>query len=73
MASAVADGSTALRWAGHRDDAATVARLLDAGADVDAATDLGVTALWAASQNASAALAETLLEAGADPNRPLLA
>ncbi len=73
VASADADGSTALHWASHRDDAETVARLLGAGADVAAATDLGVTALWAASQNGSAALVETLLEAGADPNQPLLA
>ena len=42
--------------------------LLDAGADVNAAEDHGVTPLARASKNASAGMVERLLAAGADPN-----
>jgi len=67
------DGSTDLHWASYRNDFTAVEALLRAGADVDAATDLGVTPLWAASQNGSAQIVRVLLEAGADPDVALLA
>jgi uncharacterized protein len=66
-----ADGSTALHWAAYVDDLESARALLAAGADVNAATDLGVTPLWAAAQN-GAALTRLLLDAGARPNAALL-
>ena len=63
-----ADGTTALHWAVHRDDAAMVEALLDAGANVAAANRYGVTPLLLAAENGSAATIERLLAAGADPN-----
>ena len=42
------DGSTALHWAAYWNEDDSAARLLRAGADVNATTDLGVTALWSA-------------------------
>ena len=59
------DGSTALHWATYWDEPSVVARLLDAGADANVATDLGVTPLWAAAEAGNATLARRLLEAGA--------
>ena len=50
-----ADGATALHWAAHWDDLETADLLLHAGADVDAANDLGVTPLWLACSNGNAA------------------
>src|SRR5580658_3250512 len=64
----LADGSTALLWAAHWDDAALVARLLTAGASVAAANRYGVTPLLEACMNGDAAVIEALLKAGADPN-----
>jgi ankyrin repeat protein len=66
------DGSTPLHWAAYRNDLAGADRLLRAGANVNAATDLGVTPLWAASLNGTGALVKRLLDAGADPNAALL-
>src|SRR5471030_1168642 len=66
------DGSTALHWASYWDDLESADLLIRAGAKVNAATDLGVTPLWAASQNGSAAMVRRLLEAGANPNAALL-
>jgi ankyrin len=63
-----ADGSTALHWAVHLDDAALVDALLAAGADADAANDYGATPLTLACINANAAIVEKLLAAGADAN-----
>lgn len=68
-----ADGSTPLLWAAYGDDLPAVERLLRAGADVNAANDLGVTPLWAACQNGNEAMVRALLQAGANPNAALLA
>jgi ankyrin repeat protein len=66
------DGTTALHWAAYRDDLESAELLLAAGANVNAANDLGATPLWNASTNA-AAVAKRLLEAGANPTLALLA
>src|SRR5207245_8548246 len=55
-----ADGSTALHWASYRDDVESADLLISAGANANAATDLGVTPLWTASQNGSAAMVRRL-------------
>ncbi|MBI3050447.1 MAG: ankyrin repeat domain-containing protein [Acidobacteria bacterium] len=68
-----ADGTTALHWAGYRDDLETADLLIRAGARINAANDLGVTPLWAACENGSTAMAQKLLQAGADPNTTLMA
>ena len=44
-----ADGATALHWAAYRDDLESVDLLITAGANVNAANDLGATPLWNAS------------------------
>ena len=62
----------ALHWAGDRDDVGRAELLIRAGANVNAANDLGVTPLWAACENGSAAMTRRLLRAGADPNAALL-
>ena len=67
-----ADGTTALHWASHWDDAESVDLLTRAGADVSAANDLGVTPLWTACEAGNAAIARRLLQAGANPNTALL-
>ena len=66
------DGSTPLHWAAYKDDPAKVEQLIRAGADVNAANDLGVTALWAASLNGNQAMVRHLLDRGANPNAALL-
>ena len=73
QSSAEADGSTALHWASYRDDLESVDLLIRAGANVNAANELGATPLWAASRMASTpAIVGRLLEAGANPNATLL-
>ena len=68
-----ADGTTALHWAAYKDDVAGATALIKAGANVNAANDLGATPLWLASLNGSAPMVRTLLQAGANPNLALLA
>jgi ankyrin repeat protein len=64
-----ADGTTALHWATYHDDIRTVEMLIRAGANVNTATEAGITPLWiACSTNSSAAVVRQLLAAGANPN-----
>ena len=51
-----ADGTTALHWASHRDDLESARLLIRAGANVNAANDLGATPLWIACESGSAAM-----------------
>ena len=67
------DGSTGLHWASYHDNLDKADQLLRAGADVNAANDLGATPLWTASLNGSSRMVRRLLAAGADPNRALIA
>jgi ankyrin repeat protein len=67
------DGTTALHWAGYRDDFEMADLLIRSGAKVNIANDLGVTPLWLACQNGSETMVRRLLSAGADPNAKLLA
>ena len=65
------DGTTALHWAVHWNDAETARLLVRGGADVDAANRYGATPLWLAAERGAAdgvGLLGLLLEAGADPN-----
>ena len=64
------DGTTPLHWAVHHDDLDLVARLLEAGAKVDAANDYGSTPMSEAAVMANAAVLEALLAAGADVSSP---
>ena len=66
------DGTTALHWAAHHDNAVLADLLLRAGARVDAANDLGATALHLACGNGSAAMVDRLLAAHANANAKLL-
>ena len=66
-AAAHGDGMTGLHWAARHGDVEIVARLLHAGADVEARTRLGGhTPLHVASRSAREAVVRALLEAGAD-------
>ncbi|MEQ1898293.1 MAG: ankyrin repeat domain-containing protein [Vicinamibacterales bacterium] len=65
-----ADGATALHWAAHWDEGEMAGALLAAGADANAADDLGVTPLSLACTNASVAMVERLLVGGAGPDAP---
>jgi ankyrin repeat protein len=67
------DGTTPLHRASYQDDLAQAQALIHAGANVNAANDLGVTPLWLAAQNGSEKMVAALLAAGANPNLALLA
>ena len=60
------DGSTALHWAAHLDDAGMVDVLLRAGADAAAENRYGITPIWLAAENGSSVVIDRLLQAGAD-------
>lgn len=66
------DGTTALHWASYYDNLNAVQALLNANADINATTDLGVTPLWLAAENGSSYMVDQLLSAGANPTIPLL-
>lgn len=66
-----ADGTTALHWAAHLDDADTVDILLAAGADATAANRYRVQPLSLACTNGSVRAIARLLAAGADPDAAL--
>ncbi len=69
--SAQGDGTTALHWSAIRDDLEMAKALLAAGADVKAATRIGLlTPLMMACRNGSAPMVELLLQAGSDVNAP---
>jgi ankyrin repeat protein len=59
---------TALIWAALMRRTRVVGRLIEAGADVNARGDWGVTALYAAAQRDNGEIITALLEAKADPN-----
>jgi ankyrin repeat protein len=67
------DGTTPLHRASYQDDLVQAEALIKAGANVNAANDLGVTPLWLAAENGSEKMVARLLAAGANPNAPLLA
>ena len=61
------DGTTALHWAAHWNDAETVNLLLRAGANAKAVNRYGATPLSEAVSAGSPAMIQSLLNAGADP------
>jgi ankyrin repeat protein len=61
------DGTTALHWAAHWNDAEAVSLLLRAGANVKAVNRYGATPLSEAVVSGNAAMIEALLNAGASP------
>src|SRR3977135_530077 len=65
-----ADGTTALHWAVHQNDLDLAARLLRAGAKVNARNDYGATPMSEAAITGSAEMLEALLKAGADVESP---
>ena len=65
------DGAAALHWAVHHEDVVAADLLIGAGADADAANDLGVTPLLMACRRGHGGLVARLLAAGADANAAL--
>ena len=63
-----ADGTTALHWAAHLNDAVAADLLIKAGANVKAVTRNGATPFALACYKGNAAVIERLLAAGEDPN-----
>ena len=66
-----ADGTSALHWAVHRNDAEIAGLLIRAGANVRTENRYGVQPLMLAAGNGSAAIARLLLDAGADAGASL--
>jgi ankyrin repeat protein len=66
--SSEADGTTALHWAVHRDNAEIVDLLIGAGANAASANRYGVKPLMIAAANGNALIIGRLLNAGASPN-----
>ena len=62
------DGTTALHWAVHHDNAELVELLIRNGAGVKRENRYGVQPLWLAAVNGSPKVLALLLRAGADPN-----
>lgn len=62
------DGSTALHWAVHHDDAALVQKLLKEGANPNAVNDYGATPLSEAAISGNPVVLSALIKAGADVN-----
>jgi len=60
--------ASALHWAAYRNDLAAVRRLLDEGADPNAANRFGVTPLHEAATVGNAEMLEAMLSAGGDAN-----
>ncbi|MGB0558536.1 MAG: ankyrin repeat domain-containing protein, partial [Pseudohongiellaceae bacterium] len=60
------DGATALHWAAHWSAIDLAESLLDAGAVVDVANELGITPIAIACRNGSEAMVDTLLRADAN-------
>jgi ankyrin repeat protein len=63
------DGTRPLHWAVRADELEVARLLLKAGADPNAETRLGVTALYLAAQNGDAEMVKALLGAGANANQ----
>ncbi len=70
-AAAQADGTTALHRAVEANQEEIVVKLLEKGADPNAANRYGITPLWLAATNGSAAVTRMLLKAGADAKAKL--
>src|SRR5258707_9238369 len=62
------DGTTALHWAAHRGDLATVDLLVRSGARATVVNSFGVTPLALAAESGNAAVVERLLKVGAIPD-----
>jgi ankyrin len=65
------DGSTALLWLAHWNDADSADLLLRSGADANVANDFKMTALSQACLNGSTEFVRLLLKSGANPNAPI--
>jgi ankyrin repeat protein len=65
-----ADGTTPLLWAAYQGDAARVAALIKAGADVRATNHFGASPMGEAARRGDTEVLRRLLKAGADPESP---
>ena len=64
------DGTTPLHWAAHNENVELAARLIKAGANVNAKNDYGATPMSEAAVTGNVAMLELLLTAGADVESP---